>query len=70
MQISWDDVNRTETRGFHFVGRLGIDVFGTQGAIMRWKADPNGLHMVDHVSTSLGKIYGIGAFVPSGHDQF
>jgi hypothetical protein len=65
MQISWDDVNRTEMKGFYFVARLGIDVFVTDRAIVRWKADPNGLHTVDHVSTSLRKIYGTGAFVPS-----
>src|SRR5687767_9278480 len=27
MQISWDEVNRTEKPGLHFVSRLGLDVF-------------------------------------------
>ena len=36
MQISWDDVNRTERTGPYFVARLGIDVFITQYARHRF----------------------------------
>jgi hypothetical protein len=66
MQISWDDVNRTETRGLHFVARLGIDVFITDNAIKRWKADPDCHHRVLPIATSFGKIYGLGPCEPSG----
>jgi hypothetical protein len=65
MQISWDDVNRTETKGIQFVARLGIDVFVTTGAIRRWKADPDCHHRLVEISTGLGKMYGLGACEPS-----
>jgi hypothetical protein len=65
MQISWDDVNRTQTRGLQFVLRLGIDVFVTEHAIKRWKTDPDCHHRVIPITTSLGKIYGLGPCEPS-----
>jgi hypothetical protein len=68
MQISWDDVNRTERVGLHFVARLGIDVFITEGAIARWKADPECHHEVISISTTFGKIYGLGSCKPSQKD--
>ena len=64
MQISLDDVNRTETKGIQFVARLGIDVFVTAGAIRRWKADPDCHHRLVQISTGLGKMYGLGACEP------
>jgi hypothetical protein len=69
MQISWDDVNRTEKTGPHFVTRLAIDVFITGDAIKRWMSDPDGLHTVTSISTTFGKIYGLGAFEPSGKEN-
>jgi hypothetical protein len=69
MQISWDDVNRTQRIGLHFVARLGIDVFVTQGAITRWKADPECHHEVVDISMSQGKIYGLGPCAPSQKDS-
>lgn len=68
MQISWDDVNRTETTGLHFVSRLRIDVFVTEGAIARWKADPACHHTVSVISTSRGGIYSLGPCEPSKED--
>jgi hypothetical protein len=68
MQISWDDVNRTEQIGLHFVVRLGIDVFVEEYHIENWKADPNGQHKVLEISTTFGKIYGLGTFEPSQND--
>jgi hypothetical protein len=68
MQISWDDVNRTQTTGLHFVARLGIDVFITQGAIARWKVDPGCHHEVVTIATSLGKMYSLGPCEPSKDD--
>ncbi len=44
MQISWNDVSRTEKAGVHFVARLGIDVFVRERHI--------------EISTTFGKIYG------------
>jgi hypothetical protein len=64
MLISWDDVNRTEKTGLHFVARLGLDVFVTAGAIARWKADPECHHRVVHIPTTLGKMYGLGPCEP------
>ena len=64
MQVSWDDVNRTERVGLHFVARLGIDIFVTEGAIMRWKADPGCHHEVTHISMSYGKMYTLGPCEP------
>jgi hypothetical protein len=68
MQISWDDVNRTERSGLHFVARLRIDVFVTEGAIARWKADPECHHRVVPIATTFGKIYSLGACEPSEED--
>lgn len=69
MQISWDDVNRTQRTGPHFVTRLGIDVFITQRAIQNWRTDPAGCHNIVVISTSLGRNYGLGAFGPCQEDQ-
>jgi hypothetical protein len=69
MQISWDKVNRTERRGPYFIARLGIDVFVTESAIARWKVDPECYHRVIPISTTFGKIYGLGACEPSQEDQ-
>jgi hypothetical protein len=68
MEISWDDVNRTESTGPHFVTRLGIDVFITEGAIARWKVDPECHHKVFHISTSRGNIYSLGSCEPFQED--
>ena len=68
MEISWDDVNRTEKIGLHFVVRLGIDVFVEEHHIENWKADPDGEHKVIEISTTSGKIYGLGTFEPSRKD--
>ncbi len=68
VQVSWDDVNRTERAGPHFVGRLRIDVFVSQRAIENWKTDPAGCHHVIEISTSLGKMYGLGIFEPCQKD--
>ena len=51
MQISWNDVSRTEKAGVHFVARLGIDVFVRERHI--------------EISTTFGKIYPLGAFKPA-----
>ena len=64
MQISWDDVNRTERVGPHLVAKLGIDVFISQRAIENWKTDPNGCHHVVVISTTRGRIYALGTFGP------
>jgi hypothetical protein len=68
MEISWDDVNRTERTGPHFVTRLGIDVFVAEGAIARWQVDPACHHKVVHISTSLGKLYSLGPCEPPQRD--
>ena len=68
MQISWDDVNRTQRPGFHFVARLGLDIFVTAGAIERWKVDPECHHQVTHISTGLGNIYSLGPCEPFEED--
>jgi hypothetical protein len=65
MQISWDDVNRTEKVGICFVTRLRIDIFVSQRAIDNWRTDPEGRHSVVVISTSLGNMYGLGVFEPS-----
>ena len=64
MQVSWDDVNCTERPGLYFVARLGIDVFITEGAIVRWKADPACYHEVTPITTSHGKMYSLGPCEP------
>jgi hypothetical protein len=66
MEISWDDVNRTERTGPHFVTRLGIDVFVTEGAIARWKDDPECHHKVVAIATSRGNMYSLGPCEPRG----
>jgi hypothetical protein len=68
MQISWDDVNRTERTGPWFVARLGTDVFVSQRAIENWRVDPAGCHNIVEISTSLGRNYGLGAFGPCRKD--
>ena len=68
MQISWDDVNRTERAGIHWVTRLKVDVFLSPRAIHNWKTDPNGCHHVVVISTTRGRIYGLGAFEPCQDD--
>jgi hypothetical protein len=68
VQVSWDDVNRTERAGPHLVPGLRIDVFVSQRAIDNWKIDPAGRHNVVEIATSLGKIYGLGIFEPSQED--
>jgi len=67
MQISWDDVSRTEKAGVDFVARLGIDVFVRERHIENWMADPNGEHRVIEISMTFGKIYTLGAFRPAGN---
>jgi hypothetical protein len=69
MQISWDDVNRTERTGPHLVTKLGFDVFVRERHIENWQADPDGQHRVIEISTTFGKIYTLGAFEPSRKDQ-
>ena len=68
MQISWDEVNRTERVGLYFIARLGIYVFITKGAIMRWQADPDCYHEVIYITTSRGKLYSLGPCEPSNKD--
>jgi hypothetical protein len=68
VQVSWDDVNRTERAGYHFVGRLRIDVFVSRRAIENWRTDPAGCHNVVEIATGLGKIYGLGFFEPCQKD--
>jgi hypothetical protein len=68
MQISWDDVNRTERPGLHFVTRLGLDIFVTQRAIEDWQRDPTGCHHVVEISTGWRKIYSVGTFGPCQED--
>jgi hypothetical protein len=68
MQISWEDVSRTQRAGIYWVTRLGIDVFISQRAIENWKADPAGCHHIVEISTSFGKNYGLGAFGPCQKD--
>jgi hypothetical protein len=67
MQISWDDVSRTDKTGVHLVARLGIDVFVRERHIENWKADPDGQHMIIEIPTTFGKIYALGAFKPAGN---
>ena len=64
MQISWDDVNRTEKLGPYFVARLGLDVFVSEEAITRWKADPQCHHRVVCISTTRGMLYTLGPCEP------
>jgi hypothetical protein len=64
MQISWDDVGRTESTGMHWVTRLGIDVFISQRAIDNWRTDPHGCHHVVELSSSGGRNYSLGTFEP------
>jgi hypothetical protein len=64
MQVSWDDVNRTEKPGPYFIARLGLDVFVSEGAITRWKTDPECYHKVVHISTTRGKLYMLGPCEP------
>ncbi len=59
MQISWDEVNRTEQPGPYFVARLGLDVFVSEESITRWKADPGCHHRVVDISTARGKLYSL-----------
>jgi hypothetical protein len=68
MQISWDDVNRTEKPGPHFVARLGLDVFVSEEAIARWKADPECHHRAVSIATTFGKIYSLGPCEPFQED--
>jgi len=68
MQISWDDVNRTEKPGPYFIARLGLDVFVSEGAITRWKADPQCHHRVVWISTARGKLYSLGPCEPFQED--
>jgi hypothetical protein len=68
MQISWDDVNRTEKPGPCFVARLGLDVFVSEEAIARWKSDPECHHRVVPISTSRGKLYTLGPCEPFQED--
>jgi len=68
MEISWDDVNQTERTGPHFVTRLGIDVFITEGAIARWQVDPECHHEVFVIATSRGDIYSLGPCEPPQQD--
>jgi hypothetical protein len=45
-----------------------IDVFVQERHIENWKADPDGQHRIIEISTTLGKIYGLGVFEPSQED--
>jgi hypothetical protein len=68
VQVSWDDVNRTERAGPHFVSRLRIDVFVSQRAIDNWRTDPVGCHNVVEITIGFGKIYCLGFFEPCQKD--
>jgi hypothetical protein len=68
MEISWDDVNRTERTGPHFVTRLAIDVFVAEGAIARWQDDPDCRHKAVAIATSRGNIYSLGPCEPPQDD--
>ena len=59
MQIAWYGVNRTEKPGLHLVVRLGLDILITEGAIARWKADPECHHRVVHISTVRGNLHSL-----------
>jgi hypothetical protein len=65
MQISWDDVSRTDKIGVHFVPRLGIDVLIREKHIKNWKADPDGQYLITEISMTFGKIYALGTFKPA-----
>ncbi|KLK92648.1 hypothetical protein AA309_13245 [Microvirga vignae] len=59
----WDDVNRTEKMGEHFVERLGINVFVREHEIKNWQEDPRGMHKVIKVSPLSGSTqYSLGSF--------
>jgi hypothetical protein len=45
-----------------------IDVFVQKRHVEIWKADPDGQHRIIEISTTLGKIYGLGVFEPSQED--
>jgi hypothetical protein len=69
MQISWDDVSRTDKTGVHFVARLGIDVLVREWHIENWQADPDGQHRLIEISTTFGKIYALGTFEPCRKEE-
>ena len=68
VQISWADVNRAERAGPYIVERLRSDVFVQESHIENWKADPDGQRTITAISTTVGKIYGLGAFEASQKD--